>query len=78
MVEERGLTEEVADKVGNYVKLRGGGFELLEELCADQVLTAVKDAKTGLDEMRVLLGYCKLFGVMDKVGFLYCTMTSLN
>lgn len=63
---EKGLSENVADRIGQYVKLRGSD-DLLEKLASDQTLTAVKDAKVGLDEMRLLLRYCKLFGVLDKV-----------
>ena len=66
MVEEKGLQEEVADRIGEYVKLHGGK-ELLEQLLADQRLTAIKDAVTGLEGMRLLLHYCELYGVLDKV-----------
>lgn len=67
MVEEKGLAGDVADKIGNYVKLHGR-FDLLDKLTSDPSLTAVKDAKVGLEEMRVLLRYCELFGVLDKVS----------
>ena len=66
MVEEKGLAGEVADRIGHYVKLHGG-IEMLEQLAQDPALVAVKDAKVGLDEMRVLLRFCELFGVLDKV-----------
>ncbi len=66
MVEEKGLTEEVADKIGEYVKLHGGK-ELVERLQADPRLSAVKDAQLGLEDMRLLLNYCELFGVLDNV-----------
>lgn len=67
MVEEKGLVEDVADRIGDYVKLRGG-FDLLDQLSSDQTLVAVEDARVGLEEMRVLLNYCQLFGVLDKVN----------
>lgn len=66
MVEEKGLQEDVADRIGEYVKLHGGK-ELLEKLLADQKLTAIKDATIGLEGMRLLLHYCELYGVLDKV-----------
>ena len=68
MVDEKGLQEDVADRIGEYVKLHGGK-ELLERLLADQKLTAIKDATTGLEGMRLLLHYCDLYGVLDKVTF---------
>ena len=66
MVEEKGLPGEVADRIGGYVKLRGGQ-ELLERLERDQRLAGVKDAQIGISEMRLLLLYCDRFGVMDNV-----------
>ena len=68
MVDEKGLQEDVADRIGEYVKLHGSK-ELLEQLLADQKLTAIKDAMTGLEGMRLLLHYCELYGVLDKVTF---------
>ena len=71
MVEEKGLAGEVADRIGEYVKLHGG-LELLEKLCADTQLVAVKAAEEGLSNMRLLLHYCDLFGVLDKVCGCVC------
>ena len=66
MVEEKGLQEDVADRIGDYVKLHGGK-DLLEQLFADQKLVAVKDAQIGLEGMKLLLHYCELYGVLNKV-----------
>ena len=67
MVEEKGLQEEVADVIGEYVKLNGG-FDLLEKLTSDARLVAVESAVAGLQDMRLLLQYCEHFGVLDKVS----------
>ena len=66
MVEDKGLQQSVADKIGSYVKLKGGK-DLLTKLNADDVLTANSDAQKGLDGMKLLLHYCELFNVLDKV-----------
>ena len=66
MVEEKSLPEDVADRIGDYVKLHGGK-DLLEQLFSDQKLVAVKDAQMGLEGMKLLLHYCELYGVLDKV-----------
>ena len=66
-MEEKGLSGEAADKIEGYVKLHGGK-ELLEQLLADQSLMAVKDAAVGLEEMKLLLQYCELFGVLEHVS----------
>ena len=66
MVEEKGLEEGVADVIGDYVKL-SGGFDLVEQLRSDQRLMAVQSAAAGLEDMRLLLQYCDLFGVLNNV-----------
>lgn len=66
MVEEKGLSGEVADRIGDYVKLHGR-WELLAKLEGDSKLTAERDAQLGLADMRLLLQYCELFHVLDKV-----------
>ena len=65
MVEEKGLPSEVADRIGQYVKLNGG-IDLVEKLKKDARLVAVESAKSGLEEMSLFLEYCQLFQV-DKV-----------
>ena len=76
MTEEKGLTEDVADKIGHYVMLRGS-TDLIDQLTSDQTLTAVKDAKIGLDEMKILLRYCDFFGILDKVRYLSISVRTL-
>ena len=66
MVEEKCLEEAAADRIGEYVKLNGR-LELLERLMSDERLTAVPSSVAGLQDMKLLLQYCKLFGVLDKV-----------
>ena len=66
MVEEKGLPSDVADRIGEYVQLSGKS-DLLDKLISDAKLMAVKDAVVGLEEMKLLLKYCELFGVLDKV-----------
>ncbi len=66
MVVEKGLAGDVADKIGGYVKLQGS-MDLVEKLSTDRALMDVKDAQAGLQEMKVLLRYCQLYGVLDNV-----------
>ena len=67
MVGEKGLEESIADKIGEYVKLRGG-MDLVERLTADEALIKNKSAKTALEDIKLLLSYVELFGIKDKVG----------
>jgi len=68
MVEEKGLAPEVADLIGEYVKLNGG-MDLIAQLKGDERLMKNKDAKEGIEEMATLLQYCDLYGLTGRVSF---------
>lgn len=68
MCSEKGLTEEVADRIGEYVQL-SGGIELAQRLLTDERLKGVPSAVKGLEEMQLLLKYCDIFGLTDVVSF---------
>ncbi|KAF8594634.1 histidyl-tRNA synthetase [Ceratobasidium sp. AG-I] len=67
MVEEKGLAGDVADKIGEYVKLKGGP-ELLAEL-RSTALGKNKVAAAGMDDMEVLFRYLDVFGITSKMSF---------
>lgn len=60
MVEEKGLEEAVADKIGEYVVLKGGA-DLLEKLQKDELLSANESMKQGMEEMATLFDYLSCF-----------------
>lgn len=66
MVEEKGLNQEAADHIGQYVKMNGG-TKLVNQLKEDQDLMKNKSVKEALDDMQLLLKYLDLFDVSDKV-----------
>lgn len=68
MVDEKNLEEHIADKIYEYVQLKGG-MDLVEKLAANETLMSNKSAKQGVEDMKLLLNYCNLFNVMDKVSF---------
>ncbi|KAL3880996.1 hypothetical protein ACJMK2_033197 [Sinanodonta woodiana] len=68
MVDEKGLNPEAADRIGHYVKFQGG-MESVELLLKDEELQKQKSAVEGLEELKLLLIYCQLFGIADKVMF---------
>ncbi|KRK06943.1 histidine--tRNA ligase, cytoplasmic isoform X1 [Drosophila yakuba] len=68
MVEEKGLDEAAADRIGEYVRLSGGA-ELVEQLLVDEKLKAVPNAVKGLEGMKLLLKYCSIFGLDKRVSF---------
>lgn len=68
MVEEKGLSEDVADKIGQYTQLNGHS-ELIEKLLQDDFLNKFPSAVNGLEELKLLLNYCNLLGVQSDVIF---------
>ncbi|KAJ7146418.1 hypothetical protein C8R44DRAFT_601080 [Mycena epipterygia] len=68
MTVEKGLDAAVADKIGEYVKHKGGP-SLLEQLSADEVLMANTNAKQGITDMGLLFTYLRVYGVLDKISF---------
>lgn len=68
MTNEKGLDPIVADRIGEYVKLKGGK-DLLEKLSQDRELCANKNAKSGLEDLVLLFKYLEIFEVLDTISF---------
>lgn len=68
MVNEKGLSPDVADRIGTYVRMNGTA-ELVEVLTKDELLTKSKMAVQGLDSMKLFFEYIKLFGIECLVSF---------
>ncbi|KAK6116550.1 hypothetical protein DH2020_049656 [Rehmannia glutinosa] len=70
MVEEKGLTEETADKIGTFVKHRGSPVELLSKLKEEgsEFLTN-SEAELALNELEILFKALVKSKCVDKVVF---------
>ncbi|KAM6923495.1 histidine--tRNA ligase, cytoplasmic-like [Xenentodon cancila] len=68
MVNEKGLSEEAADQIGEYVSMKGG-MALAERLLQDQKMSQSKLSCAGLSDIKLLFSYLELFQVADKVVF---------
>ena len=68
MTVEKGLDEEVADKIGEYV-VQKGQKDLLAKLQADERLTANKSMMEGMSDMALLFDYLEAFNCAEKVSF---------
>ncbi|RBA15390.1 histidyl-tRNA synthetase [Fusarium proliferatum] len=69
MVDEKGLAEEVADKIGEYVRRSGGLREMIDALKGDQELSANEQIQSGLADMDLLARYLKAMDAIDSVSF---------
>lgn len=68
MINEKGISPDAADRIGEYVRLNGG-VELADKLLTDEKLSKTKAAVEGLQGIKLLLEYCSLFGIQDKILF---------
>jgi histidyl-tRNA synthetase len=67
---EKGLSEEVVDRVGGYVQQPSGGMrEMLAKLESDAELGANKNLMEGVADMKLLASYLEAMDVIDKVSF---------
>lgn len=66
MVQEKGLAEDVADRIGEYVKLNGSA-ELCEVLLKDSMLSKNEQAIKGINDMKLLFKYLEIFKIKEKV-----------
>ena len=69
MVEEKGLPEEVADRISKYVGLNGDLQSMLELLQSDESLSGNEKVQAGLKDMGLLVSYLQGLDVIDKVSF---------
>ncbi|KAK4111944.1 histidyl-tRNA synthetase [Canariomyces notabilis] len=68
MVDEKGLAPEAADKIGQYVVLKGQR-DLLEKLQKDEALAANPSMQQGFADMDLLFTYLENFGALHTVSF---------
>ncbi|KAF4123511.1 histidyl-tRNA synthetase [Geosmithia morbida] len=68
MTEEKGLAGEIADRIGEWVVLKGK-HELLQKLRADEKLTANEKMKQGISDLELLFEYLEAFGALERVSF---------
>jgi histidyl-tRNA synthetase len=62
----KGVDEEAAEKIGEYVTRTIDG-EILKELQEDALLMKTSSAAEGVEDLILLRQYCKFFGVLPKV-----------
>lgn len=67
MVNEKGLAESAANRIGEFVRLNGS-TELVDQLMAGE-LGSNKKATEGLTGMKLLFDYCKMFNIAPSISF---------
>jgi len=68
MTEEKGLPEDVADRIGEWVVLKGKR-DLLEKLQKDEKLVANESMKQGMEELSILFDHLEDLDCFGPVSF---------
>ncbi|KAM0196624.1 hypothetical protein ACHAPA_001505 [Fusarium lateritium] len=68
MTEEKGLDGEVADRIGEWVVLKGKQ-DLLQKLQSTENLAANESMKQGMEDIALLFEYLEAFDCLDRVSF---------
>ena len=67
MTEEKGLEPDVADKIGEYVRLKGT-TDLLQKLQENSTLSQNASAAAGLQDLALLFKYLNVFDVTKRIS----------
>ncbi|KAF9699090.1 hypothetical protein EKO04_002802 [Ascochyta lentis] len=67
-METKGLSPDIADKIGEWVQ-RKGGDDIIEFLKSDPVLSQNEDVKKGIQDMELLFAYLNAFDARSHVSF---------
>lgn len=68
MIEVKNLDPKVADRIADFVKLKGEPKTLLKEILSKGVCSSNKLALQALDEMGTLFKYLEAYGCLDRVS----------
>lgn len=69
MVVEKNQPEAVADKIGEYVRIKGTFKEVIAKLSADEALMSNASAAAGIKDMQTVYEYLCAFDVVDYLTF---------
>lgn len=69
MTVEKGQTEEVADRIGQFVKVSGSIRETLSFLESSELLKTNESSQQGIKEMAILADYVEALGIQDFLSF---------
>jgi histidyl-tRNA synthetase len=67
MIDEKGLSPEVADAIGKQVRTSGTPTEVITRLKEKEDFMKNKNAKDGLESMELLVKYCTLMGINESI-----------
>ena len=64
LIEVKGLDNAMAEKLGEFVKLKGEPMQLLEKLKTEKIFESSEKGKQAIQELEVLFKYLQAFGCL--------------
>jgi histidyl-tRNA synthetase len=69
MVVEKGQPEAVAERIGEYVRIKGSVKEVVEKLKSDTDLMSNEFIQAGVEDMETLIPFLDAYGITDYLSF---------
>lgn len=69
MVQDKGLSEEAADKIGQFVLHKGKPRELYDQLMSSKAFGNHKGALKAMEDLKILFQYLDAMGKLDYISF---------
>lgn len=69
LITQKGLTEEMTDKLYRFVQFQGKPWDLLNELKSSNVFAGHESGLKTIEEMELLFTYCDAMGALDNLVF---------
>lgn len=69
MVEDKGLAEDIADRIGVYVQRKGSMPDMLELLQTEEISAPNESLRRGISEMKLLVDYLRALDALGQISF---------
>lgn len=69
LIEDKGLSLEVVDKLGEFVTYKGNPLEMLEKIKSAKIFDASESGRQGIVEMGLLFEYLEALDCLKNISF---------
>jgi len=69
LIEDKGLSLEIVDKLGEFVTYKGNPLEMLEKIKTAKIFDASESGRQGMVEMGLLFEYLEALDCLKNISF---------
>jgi histidyl-tRNA synthetase len=69
MTETKGLENEKADKIWEFVQLNGSPLVMMKKILEFNLIESNKNGKQAIEELKILFEYLECYEILDKISF---------